>query len=192
MNKRGFSLIEMIFAVTFVSVITLFVASQYISGTGIFDEQSKKISLNQDLRHFSDMIADDIKQAIIVENNWTDPLEGTVHQSGNSKIVLALPSVDANGNWLYEGPTLRLDFVVYWIDNNKLWKRVYSNSSTTQRRSLSEKPVLINVKSLSFTYSPHPLAGITRNVDFSLVLSTKSRGKELEVITNKSIKIRNR
>jgi len=192
MNKKGFSLIEMIFVVTFVALLTLFVAGQYVSGTGIFNEQSKKIFLSQDIRHFSKIIANDIRQALIIENSWTDPEEGVIHQTGTSKIVLALPSVDSNGNWIYEGPTLKLDYIVYWQHNNKLWRRIYSHSNHQQRKPLSSKPVLINLKNLNFNYEPHPSEGITRKVVFSLGLSTPSRNKEIEANITKSVKLRNR
>ena len=127
-NDKGFSMVELLTA----SVLTAFVAASFyatfFAARNEMVQQNNYFKTNRSARYAVDRIARDVKEAVGVvatQGGYT---------TGNSTLVLRLPSIDANGE-----PTniaSQFDYVIYHIDSNdstKLRRRLDVLNGTSQR-----------------------------------------------------------
>jgi prepilin-type N-terminal cleavage/methylation domain-containing protein len=144
LNEGGFSLLELLIAIT-VSSVLLFVGGTFVGqGTLSVNADLNKTLVQTDTETAVNTIARVIKSARSVEAQNSQPdlyspggsgnLYGWSGVAGsNGTLILAIPSRDTSGNLLYiDGlhTNLYTDDVIYYFDSTtkKLYKRTLANS----------------------------------------------------------------
>lgn len=156
MRQRGFTIIELIVAVSVVSVIGLLVIGFLTDGS----TDSLRSIARTDLQYQSQVALDiankDIKYAsgATTNNAWPDahspgaPSNLYSWQSDGDTLVLASPATNASGAYLYADPATYLPHknnIVYFVQSGNLYRRMIAaavpgNSAVTTCPEASASP----------------------------------------------------
>lgn len=94
---KGFSLIEILVAGTVASIAGALLISTLVQSSGVFSEQSAKISQGLISNDITTSVRESIKQASGVAVSY--PETGTaLYSSGTETLILKVPAVDSQGN----------------------------------------------------------------------------------------------
>lgn len=144
--KKGYTLIELVISIAILATIMMAVSSIFFTSLKNYRAESQKSSFQRELNFVIDNIAKDVKQAAEVPQIYEEiELSSTV-------LILALPAVDNDHNFIYSGDVLEKDYLVYSISGNDLIRNTYASLSGT--RETEEDTLLSSVSALDFSYSP--------------------------------------
>jgi len=150
--KRGVSLIEAVLGLTISSLVVLGLLSLYSKGQEYFiNENAFGVALEESRYPFA-WISRDVKTARSVAASWT--VGSTTYTTSALTLVLALPSVDADGIIL-ENPGQPLgthvDHVVYALAGRRL-ERIYDAKAGVSGKPDGRRFLTADVENLAFTY----------------------------------------
>lgn len=175
MNKNGgFALIELVVAIAIIGIVIFVATDTYLGGLVSSKNEYLKSRLSSDARIISEGILDNIKLAASVEEN------SGIYTTGISTLVLAVPAIDSDNNFIYNGNQLLLDNIIYTLEGENLHKIIYSTNGTSRLfpQHDSDKVIAENVKSLIFT--PDAPAPNTQNIGLDLTLENSKSKPILE------------
>lgn len=144
-GRSGFSLIEAVVAVAIFSVLIVAVANLYNGYHRLYALAGTQIALTQQSNHIMDELLYYSTQADRVLTAQT--VNGRSLVSGESSLVLELPSVDEDGEIIDEA----FDYAAFYIDGpGRLFIAVQPSASSA--RDNTTKPMGDSVVSLVFSY----------------------------------------
>ncbi|HBG81740.1 TPA: hypothetical protein DDW69_02750 [candidate division CPR2 bacterium] len=190
-NNKGYTFIEMLIVISLIGVVMTVVSSLYISNINVFKDTLEKSSIQIKNKSTVKRIKDDVLQGIKIEEIWVDG--GTTYTSSTNQIIINVPSVSADDNWIYSGPDLRIDHIVYWTDGNgDLWRRVDATYSNPTKRQSETAHVVARGATLTFTYNEAPSTGNTKKVDIELQIQKSANGENYSNTNKTSALLRNK
>lgn len=192
MNTKGFTFIEVLIASSLVGVVILTIAGLYVSGSRTFRNELYRSSVQLDSRTKLKQIRDVVLQGNSIAPNWTNGTDTYI--SSTNLIVIDVPSIDANSNFIYAGGTTpKVDEFVYWTDaNKKLWRLVDASNSDPSVRQSENAHVIENGATLSFTYDQDPSTGNVKKVDIDLKIENTVNGQTYSSENKTSALLRNK
>jgi len=183
MRKKGLTLVELLISIVILGIIFSATASLFSVAIKNYQVSSTQAVLQRETNLAVDNITREIKQSIEIPENYVVGRSPTV-------LILALPSIDENENFIYDGSSLEKDYITYSLDGTNLHKTVSANlSSTRSQKNGTDKIVLSNISSLEFTYILNSPGMETTQVNLQMTVSkTVSNTTILIDIDNSAIK----
>jgi prepilin-type N-terminal cleavage/methylation domain-containing protein len=146
-NNSGFTLAELIITVALASIAGALLIGFLVSNNGLFLQQSARINQNIALTNSITKINDLIRSSASVASGY--PLVSPSYLSSGTQLVLAVSSIDPNGNVI----NTTYDYIVITADpakSNILRELVFPNALSSRK---SQNVVLSTTLSLlSFSY----------------------------------------
>lgn len=177
-NSRGLTLIELLVSIVLLSILLTVFTSAFVSGIKVYQREFRTANLQSENRMVLDRIISDIKQAYRVEN-----------ASDSDTLILALPSIDANGNILYEATgEFKPDYFTYTKNGSNLEKDI--SPDTGSSRTVVTKTILDKISNLTFTYIPD--LNSAEEVEARLITQDQSSGQAITVDNTSRALLRNK
>ncbi len=98
MNKKGFTLLELILAITILSIVTLIIGSAFRLGIKAWEKGEAETRETQRLRSLSGMISQSIKSAYSYKMKIED--ENVIVFEGDKNSILFVTASDAGFKWV--------------------------------------------------------------------------------------------
>ncbi|MBI4038190.1 hypothetical protein HY387_00855 [Candidatus Daviesbacteria bacterium] len=177
--SRGFTLVEVLTIMAVGTVVAVLLVSILVNNTGLFYQQSSRVSQGLGLNDSMENIREVIKGAQSVASGFPEAPPQS-YTSSATTLVLKLPSIDASGFVL----TDFFDYAVYTKETDKLRYQLLPNSQSS--RKSADLILTNNVDSILFQYFASngqevlPTAAV--KVSLSLTLKQKA-GASFEVST---------
>lgn len=166
-SQRGLTLVELLISITLLSIIVTVFTSTYVTGISVYTREVRTTNLQNESRIILDRIISDIKLSSEV-----------VSGSNDTVLALAAPSIDANGNIIYEDTGLfKMDYITYWLDGSALYKKVEPHLDSARPAAVTH--ILGDVDSVTFTYTPS--AATAKEVGINIVTSIIASKKTITV-----------
>jgi len=194
-RKKGLTLIDLDFALV-VGTITLVAAiSLYILYWRTFVIGNTMLDVYSNSRVALELISRDTRWATQVATSYTSG--GTTYTTGDSVLVLMVPSVDASHNCIPSS----YDYIIYQLQGGNLYRIVFKDAASS--RSNENRVVAKCCTSLTFssggvTLSNIPNKSTINNVDIYLPINKSTISLSGKVETNESmnpttvVKLRNK
>lgn len=144
--ERGFTLIEMLLVIFLSSMLLLGLFSLYEWHGKMYSYQQAMVRVTESGRQSMQALQLYVTQAYRVVNNYTSPVDGTVHSSGPTTLVLQVPAINSGGIALAG----KWDYVVFYLSGTDLNMQVFADPASSRpggTRLLTERAA-----SLTFTY----------------------------------------
>lgn len=183
-RRRGTTLIELLVAIVILSIMMVVFSSIYTNSIKTFQQELTQAQLQADSQLIVDNIINDIKSAQSVEANYD------TYSSDTDSIILKVPAVDANQNFLYTGSVMVFDRIIYYKSGPAIHKIIYADTNSN-RYALNglNKTLSSNVTGLTFNYYPDNILPTAVSTTIQL---TKNVGKfNRSVILTSKAKMRN-
>jgi prepilin-type N-terminal cleavage/methylation domain-containing protein len=183
-NKKGLSLIELSVAIALLGIIMAAMVSIFAVAVKNYRIYSQQSALQKEVNFTVDEIGKEIKQSMDM------PASYDTYTRSDTTLILDLPAVDEDDNFLYDGGGVISDYYIYSYDSGALTKTVYADSSSKRYPSSgSSYEILSSISSFSFTYSEPDYNEATvnltasktvygTNISISSVVTSKPRNKE--------------
>lgn len=141
MTQKGFTLPELIIASTVAVVISGLLLVIMVNSTGLFYEQSSKVSQGVSANDALSDVRQTARSAISVAVQY--PETGTPeYTSSQTTAVFKVASIDSSGDIIFNTS----DYIVYYLDDNKLYERTAPNAQSNREdkiRVLSNRVEII-------------------------------------------------
>lgn len=148
-QKKGFTIIELTIAIAILGIIMAATTSIFVTGMKNYQFNFQKSTFQKELNFTIDSISNDVKSGHSI------PASHDVFTTSSNTLIVALPAIDENNNFIYTGGSLELDYIVYYFSNGTLRKRVYGNS-LGKRNAINgtDRELLSNVELVNFQFIP--------------------------------------
>lgn len=177
-SQKGLTLIELLISITLLSIIVAVFTSTYVTGISVYTREVRTTNLQNESRIILDRIVSDIKQSNEV-----------VSGSNETVLALAAPSIDTNGNILYENTGLfKMDHITYWLTDSALYKQVEPDPASARPEAVTH--ILGDVDSVNFTYTPS--ASTAKEIDINILTSIVAGKKTITINNNAKSVLRNK
>jgi len=180
MIKKAFSLVELIIAMGILGVIMMAVMTLFIIGVKNYSRESQRNFMQKEINFTADDIGVQIKQAAEVPGSYD------TYTRGSNTLILAVPAIDEDEEFLYIGDALLYDYFIYYLSGGTLLKKIITNENSI--REDKENPVLKNVNQFECSYTPETE---TELVSCNLSTSQTISGTTLNFSANKTSRLRN-
>lgn len=175
-QKRGFSLLELLITMTFVSVIATIITSVYLTGFNTFRQELTTSIVQSDAQTILDNLLLDIKNGMLIEQTYDSWI------TDEDTIIIRVPAMNSEKQILYSGADMLFDRVVYNYDGSAIHKIIYANPLST-RNNLSGKDITLDSKilALSFIYDPDQATAthVTATIHSEANVGNRNRGINL-------------
>lgn len=189
---QGFTLVELMVGLAIFSMIMTMIMVAYVGSQRDFITGIAKLDLNRNTRLTLDWMRRDIKAAdsLIASR----PINGTTYTTGNSELIIRMPSVDASGNIIAAS-----DYVVYHVsttDPTRLERIVSADAGSS--RSSGTANVALQLSAIQFSSGGIGLSavGSLASVDTVEVSITTAKtilgGRVMQAIMQSAYNLRNR
>lgn len=181
--RNGFTLPEVITAITVFVLVGGLLLGIMVNNTGLFYKQSSKVSQGLGVNDALAKIRSEIKEAQAVAAGY--PIGNPTYTSSSTQLVLQLTSVDSSGNII----STTYDYAVFAVTDGKLTYQVFPNAASS--RQGANRILASNVSSVFFQYfdATGAQSGPTNavNVKASLTLIQKAgQGFETNIATSEA------
>lgn len=176
-NNKGLTLIELLISVVILGIILITFTSLYVMGLRIYQSEFRNSNLQAENRIVLDRIMKDTKQSSAI-----DTIYSTYTSNTTDTLILMTPSIDVNGDFLYDGQgEFITDTIVYHKTNSDLQKITDPDQNST--RVAGTKTLISNVTTFAITYTPD--IATAKSVEVNLVTSDTA-GKDTLTVNNRS------
>lgn len=160
MKKRGLTLVELLISIAVLGVILGAVATLFSAAIKNYQVSSAQTVLQRETNTAIDSITRDIKQSIKIAESYN----GT--ERDEHTLILSLPSIDEDENFIYDGSTVEKDYIIYYLDGTNLHKVISANSNSERyQEDATDRIILKNISSLTFSYTPNSPGAETTQVN---------------------------
>lgn len=188
---KGFTLIEVLVSVTISTVVGLLLIILLVQNNTIFRHQTANVYQGISLNHSASILIDNIKSANFVAVAY--PPQSPAYTSNTSNLVLALPSIDTNGNIIAQ----TYDYVVFYqdpLDLKMFWKKVFPDPLLSQRKA-ENFLMTNNLSQIIFEYFDEAGSIVSpasaKKVKFTIAQNEKQAFGQVETTTSSEINLRN-
>lgn len=180
-SAKGFTIIEMIFAVVILAMMVIVIGDLYLKGTLSSKTEMSRSKLQIETKNVVEGMNANIKLASKIDSTYNN---GTYNASATT-LILDLPAIDGTSTFLYSGNQKIHDYIIYYLDGSNLHKMVFSPDSRSRLYSEngSDQTLLSNVKTLAFTYDTAPPASVTVTIDITTQDTSQKIVQEISVNT---------
>jgi prepilin-type N-terminal cleavage/methylation domain-containing protein len=156
MNEKGFTLLEVLLAISLSTVLLLSASYFSIDGIAGSNQAYNQTLVLANARTAVSIVAGVVRSAVSVEANNSQPDTNAPGAPGNlyswsgsggsgATLILAVPSRDSNGNIIYIDSLhtqLYADDVIYYLDSSthKLYRRYIANSTAPGNAAVTTCP----------------------------------------------------
>lgn len=143
--QKGFTLPELIIASTVAVVISGLLLVIMVNSTGLFYEQSSRVSQGVNVNDALSNIRQTLRSASSIASQY--PEIGTPEYSSNqTSVVFKVSAIDPTGNIIPDTQ----DYIVYYVSDEKLYERILPNAQSSRE---DKTQVLSNkVETILFEY----------------------------------------
>ncbi len=146
---KGFTLIELLISISLLGIILAATVSIFVTALKNYQVNFQKSTMQKEINFTLDSIGNDIKSGAVIEGSYEDFVS-----SGNT-IIIGIPAVDDDNNFIYTGDAIELDYFVYYQAGQTIKKHIYANSLGKRTgQDGSDYVILDNLNTLSFEYTP--------------------------------------
>ena len=146
MRNKGFSLVELIIAIALLGTIMAAVMTLFVVGIKNYRRESQRNFMQKEINFTADDLGTQIKQAAEVPVTY----DGTNRSA--ETLILALPAINEDEAFIYNGDSLLYDHVIYYLSEKDLYKKVVPDSQSI--REEKEEPILGDVSKFECIYEP--------------------------------------
>jgi prepilin-type N-terminal cleavage/methylation domain-containing protein len=178
--KKAFTIVEVIIAMGLLGIIMVAVSALFNVGVKNYRTESQKALMQKEINFVADDIGVQIKQAAKVPESFD------VYNRTASSLILALPAVDIDENFIYSGGNLAYDHYIYSLSGGNLTKKIVTDANSN--RQDRETTVLNNVTEFNCTYLPDV---DTEQVTCIITTAVTVRGNVISFTAEKTARLRN-
>lgn len=144
-SEAGFTTIEIMIAITMMSVIALVVLDFFVDNLISYHRNESQVMLQANTRQAIDALSRTIRSAQGVEatNSITDANQTGGWSTDANTIVLATPSLDSSQNPIYADAshnTLYTDNIILYVDSDIIYRRVLANPNASGNAAITTCP----------------------------------------------------
>ncbi len=148
--KSAFSLVELLVAISLLSIITLIIGYVFISHFKLFNNVKSLVEVSSSNKLVLDELITQIREGEAIVNTCTGC--GT-YLTGSGTLILQLWPLDSN-NVPFEPSSNNYDYVIYSQDPSKTTNLLkITVPDTTSNRTASTKIMASDISNLNFTYN---------------------------------------
>lgn len=190
LNSKGITLTEILVTLAITAVVVTLLATIFSQNNRLFYNQQTKVSHGISSNEVINQIDDAIRGAISVEAQY--PAQNPTYTSGDSTLILKLPSIDGSGN-VISGV---FDYMVFSKDLTlpAILRQIIYTDPQSARKS-ANKVISTTLKSLTITYLSDVKATVSPTsaslVNYSLILSSKQGDQTIESSASGQTRLRN-
>lgn len=193
MNKRGFTLVELVFVSAMAVLILGALVALYTTNHQFYNMASIFTELRGYTKNFKNQVSKDIEEAVTVVSNHDS------YTTGAHELVLTCYSLytTAAGEEVFD--TSHYDYIAYHISGTKVQRIVDADDTVTNKiRVDSSRDLIEQVYSLSFYYYDHNETQLTSDytttsrIGMSLEVRKTWAGKERKETMIASARLRNK
>ncbi len=176
MRKAGFSLIELLIVMGFITVISLTVTTVYVVGIKTYNQELASSSVQSDSQTILDALTTDIKNGVSIDLSYD------TYTTDTDTIIIRVPAISSSKDVLYTGTNMRYDYIIYDYSGNDIHKIVYADPSSKRYGQNGRDNILDrNILSLSFDYDPTPDSAtlVTVNISSNIKMGNEERNISL-------------
>lgn len=145
-----------------------------------YQRESQRNFMQKEINFMADNLGNQIKQAADSPDSYG------LYTRSSDVLILALPAINEDEDFIYSGGDIIYDYVVYYLQNGSLYKKIIADDQSY--REDKEEPVLPSVIQFECIYTPQEdtelvscTIGTTQNVD----------GTSLSFTATKTARMRN-
>lgn len=187
LDKTGFSLLEVILALSILAVIGTLIATIMIQSNGVFLKQAARVTIGIGLNNATSVINDTISQASAVVNQY--PVQGTAQYTSNPQtLVTSIPAIDPSGNSI-SGIS---DYVILTRDVQKsyVFKKIIFPDQASSRKS-ADTVLVTNLSLIEFQYLDNSDVPVSPNTATKIkyTINTNQSGNTINETASSSGKV---
>ena len=180
---RGFTLIELVIALSLIIIITFFLAYLVFYQYWIYNTQSAEINITNDARVSLSTIDDYVRQSNSVESSYS------TYQTGLQTLVLQINSIDSSNQIIQN----TYDKAVFYLSGTDLKMQIFPDANSSRQALTKNLASNIDVNNFSFSYDNaiYPLVkSVTTNI--AIVQAVNSiENKNRTISLSSTSKLRN-
>jgi len=193
-RKNGFSLIELIIAISILGLLTGVFVDAYIKSKNNFDTARSQNMLNENTRTSLDITINWIKKSSSVISSYTAP-DNSSYTASSQTAILKIPSIDGSQNIIAD----KYDYVIFRPDpaNSKLLRElIYPDAASS--RTIANRVINQNLYSFQAIYYDSGGNTLSQNYEqtkyIKVTINSQEviRGKTNQVELNSKVKLRNK
>lgn len=160
--KKGFTLVEVIIATAILGSLLAVVGGVFAVAVKNYQTETAKTNLYREINYAADAISNELKNGAVIPSSYD------VYTLSQNTLIIGLPALDENENFIYTEGVLNKDIYIYTLSQGNLIKKVIPDPSSS--REPKESVVLTNVSSVNFSYYPDISNPIQVSFDINLAL----------------------
>ena len=182
-RERGFTLFEVLITVTVLVIVGGLLGGILVNNTGLFYQQSSKVSQGLGANDALAQIRSEIKEAQAVAAGY--PVSSPTYTSSSTQLVLRLTSIDSSGNII----STTYDYAVFSVTSGRLNYQVFPDAASSRKGA--NQILVSNVNSVFFQYfdATGAQTGPTNAVNVRVTLTLRQKagsGFETNVVTSEA------
>lgn len=212
--QQGFTITELLIAVSVGSLVSLLMVTVFVFGYGSLIVAQTRASMVLESQLFLRRMTEDIRVAnqVLATNTISDvnsPVGGWVTSDPANTLILTQPAVDSNDNFIYDTLTgyPYQNEVIYFGNGSNMYRRTLANTSATGNVALTTCPstgsncpfdvtLSNNLRNMTFVFFDIDNATTTtianaRTVELTVNLEKKAYGQTVTVQNTTRMSLRN-
>jgi prepilin-type N-terminal cleavage/methylation domain-containing protein len=182
-QRKGFTLIEMLITLSLLTVLAAVISSLYVTGFRTFKEQMATSIIQSDGQTILDTLTTDIKNGLAIEPQYPSEPAAPLYHSTDSSIIIRVPAVDNNDKIVYSGTSMVFDHIIYYYSNKSIHKIVYADPLSIRFKRNGVDTILDNkILVLGFSYEPSISSASLVTVTISSEIMVGNRSEQIQII----------
>lgn len=180
--KRGFSFIEAVMAIAILIFILVALVYLYYSYTKVYYYQQAVQNVSGSASIAANELQSTVMQAdhIVASHSFS----GHTYTTGQSTLVLEIPSIDSSGNIV----SSKYDYAVFYVSGTRLYRLVQSDAASSRPSGLKQLSDVLG--NLTLTYNNADLSKADK-IDADIQMQTITRGQTVSYSLHQEVYLRN-
>lgn len=188
--KQGFTLLEILVAMSIITVAGLLLIGVVVNTAGIGVQQSSKVSLGVDANDILMKIRENLKEATAIVSAYPEG-SSPLYTSSPTQLVLKLSSIDSSGEIISN----TYDYFVYSKDQSKLLFKTFPDPASS--RVAKDQLLTSKLEDIIFEYfnNANPLQLVSPNlaskIKVTVVLKQQTGSQKESSVATSEAQLRN-